>query len=181
MKTLTKPALLVLTVAFLTGMSLWVPQEQEDNTMLDDMEIAHIAYTAGTIDISYAHLALAFSKDPAIREFAETMIRDHTAVNEQALALLNRLSATPKENPTSQQLLDDADQFKKKLVQLDGKAFDRLYAKNELDYHRFVNKTVETQFIPAVQNQEFKDLLRSALATFKVHEQHAKKINEKLR
>ena len=57
---------------------------------LGDMEIAHIAYTAGEIDIRYAHLALALSENDEIREFAETMIRDHTAVNEAALALLQK-------------------------------------------------------------------------------------------
>ena len=37
---------------------------------LNDLEIAHVAYTADNIDIRYAHLALAISKNPAVREFA---------------------------------------------------------------------------------------------------------------
>ena len=183
MKTLTKTSMLgvfALTVVFLTGMSMLDTQDENESNMLNDMEIAHIAYTAGNIDISYAHLALAFSTDPAIREFAETMIRDHTAVNEKALALLNKLNATPQNNATSQQLMADAEEFKRKLVQQKGKSFDQMYAKNELDYHQFVNKTVETQFIPAVQNNEFKQLLRSALKTFKVHERHAERMNKKI-
>ncbi|MCZ6693861.1 MAG: DUF4142 domain-containing protein, partial [Bacteroidetes bacterium] len=52
----------------------------ESPAELNDLEIAHVAYTADSIDISYAHLALAISKNPAIHEFARTMIRDHTAV-----------------------------------------------------------------------------------------------------
>lgn len=172
--------ILVLTAVFLTGMSMLVAQDKQENNMLNDMEIAHIAYTAGNIDISYAHLALAFSTDPAIREFAQTMIRDHTAVNEKALALLNKINATPMNNETSQQLMAGAEEFKRKLVQQRGKAFDQMYAKNELDYHQFVNKTVETQFIPAVQNTEFRQLLRSALRTFKLHEQHAERMNKML-
>ena len=55
---------------------------------LSDLEIAHVAYTADNIDIRYAHLALAISDNPEIHKFAKTMIRDHEAVNEQALALL---------------------------------------------------------------------------------------------
>ena len=31
-------------------------------------------YTADSIDIRYAHLALAISKNPVVREFAEFMI-----------------------------------------------------------------------------------------------------------
>ena len=51
---------------------------------LNDLQIAHIAYTAGAIDIRYAHLALALSDNPEVRKFAELMVRDHTAVNNKA-------------------------------------------------------------------------------------------------
>ena len=39
------------------------------------------------IDIQYAHLALALTSSEQIKKFAQTMFRDHEAVNEQALAL----------------------------------------------------------------------------------------------
>ncbi len=52
---------------------------------LNDLEIAHVAYTADLIDIRYAHLALSKSKNPAVHAFAQTMIRDHSAVNDKAL------------------------------------------------------------------------------------------------
>lgn len=181
MKTRSKISLFggfVAALLFIAGMSLVEPSCEFQGEMLDDMEIAHIAYTAGTIDISYAHLALAFSENPDVREFAHTMIRDHSAVNEKALGLLKKLNATPKDNSTSQQLLAEAEKFKKELAELDGEAFDKRYAENELGYHQFVNETLETQFIPAVQNEEFKGLLESALETFKIHEQHAERMTE---
>ena len=146
-----------------------------------DMQIAHIAYTAGNLDIRYAHLALAISDDPTVREFAELMIRDHTAVNEQAVALLTKLGATPEDNPTSQTLIASAKAKRDELAALDGKAFDRAYAENELGYHQFVNKTVEETFIPAADNKEFKKLLGSALKVFKVHEDHAEMMVKKLK
>lgn len=146
-----------------------------------DMQIAHIAYTAGLLDIRYAHLALAKSDNPRIREFAELMIQDHSAVNEQAGALLAKLGATPEDNPTSRQLIANAKAKRDELAALDGAAFDRAYAENELAYHEFVNETVETAFIPAADNREFRDLLRSALTVFKVHENHARGMVESLR
>jgi len=54
---------------------------------LTDPQIAHIAYTAGTIDIEAAKLALKMSKNKSVRAFADEMVRDHRAVNEKALAL----------------------------------------------------------------------------------------------
>ncbi len=38
---------------------------------MNDLEIAHTAYTAGNLDIRYAHLALAISENAKIREFAK--------------------------------------------------------------------------------------------------------------
>jgi len=138
-----------------------------------DMQIAHIAYTAGNLDIRYAHLALAKSNNPEVRKFAELMIQDHAAVNDLAVGLLTKLGATPEDNATSQQLVADANAKLNAMAQMQGAEFDRAYAANELGYHQFVNKTVETAFIPAVDNAEFKDLLGQALEIFKVHEQHA--------
>ena len=82
---------------------------------LNDLEIAHVAYTADLIDIRYAHLALAISKNPAVHEFANTMIRDHAAVNEMALALLKRLDVGAKDNFLSQKLNGQSDQLVKEL------------------------------------------------------------------
>lgn len=140
---------------------------------LNDLEIAHVAYTADSIDIRYAHLALAISRNPAIHEFARTMIRDHTAVNEQALALLEKLNAAPQDNFLSQQLNQQADQLVAEMSRLHGDAFDQRYAENELGYHQAVNDLVENTFIPNIENGEVKALFSQALTIFKAHEQHA--------
>lgn len=143
-----------------------------------DMQIAHIAYTAGEIDMRYAEIALRKTQNDDVREFAELMLRDHKAVNDAALDLLNKLGATPEDNPTSQSLLEQADAKAAELEALSGPAFDRAYAENELAYHQFVNDTVENTFIPAADNAEFKELLGVALKTFKAHEKHAEMMVE---
>lgn len=140
---------------------------------LDAAAIAHIAYTADEIDIDYAHLALALSDNPKVREFAELMVRDHGAVNKQALGLAQKLKLTPKDNDTSQQLVKQRTAIRDELRALSGAAFDKRYAENELSYHQFVNKAVETQFIPSAKNAQFKNFLSQALKVFKTHETHA--------
>lgn len=143
---------------------------------LNDLEIAHVAYTADNIDIRYAHLALAISKNPKIREFARTMIRDHTAVNEQALALLKKLKASPQDNFLSRQLNANADKLVAQMSKLSGNAFDRRYAGNELAYHQAVNTLVGKSFIPNIENAEVKALFTQALVIFKAHQRHAAKM-----
>ena len=143
------------------------------NGKMNDLQIAHTAYTAGQLDIRYAHLALAVSENEAVQKFAQTMLRDHGAVNSQAGALIAKLKVTPQDNDLSRALVKGAAEKRSELMGLSGKAFDCAYAKNELGYHQVVNKTVEQQFIPAVTVKPLKALLEDALATFKAHEKHA--------
>lgn len=140
---------------------------------LNDLEIAHVAYTADNIDIRYAHLALAISENPDVRAFAETMIRDHTAVNDQALALLVELDAEPQDNFLSQSLLENAEAIIDELSGLRGVEFDRRYAQNELAYHQAVNALVGDTFIPNIENDQVLALFEAGLDIFQAHEGHA--------
>lgn len=144
-----------------------------DPADLNDLEIAHVAYIADNIDIRYAHLALAISTNPEIHAFAKTMIRDHTAVNEQALALLKKLKAQPQDNFLSRALNKNAEKLINEMSQLRGIEFDKRYAANELAYHKAVNDLVENAFIPNIENEEVKALFEAGLQIFKAHEGHA--------
>jgi putative membrane protein len=147
---------------------------------MNDLEIAHTAYTAGGLDIRYAHLALAISENDAVRDFARTMIRDHSAVNDAAGALITELKVTPQDNDLSRALVEGAAAKRAELVTLAGAAFDCAYATNELGYHQIVNKTVAEAFIPAVTVAPLKALLEEALVTFRAHEAHAERMVEGL-
>lgn len=149
------------------------PAQAQSPADLNDLEIAHVAYIADNIDIRYAHLALAISQNPAIHEFAQTMIRDHTAVNQQALALLEKLGASPQDNFLSQALNADAEKIINELSQLRGAEFDKRYAGNELGYHRAVNDLVANSFIPNIENDEVRALFKAGLEIFRAHEGHA--------
>ena len=145
-----------------------------------DPQIADIAYTADEIDIKNAQLALQKSHNAQVRAFAEDMIRDHTAVNEKALALLKRLNVKPEDNATSRSLVQQADQERKKLAGLSGAAFDKTYAENEVAYHKTVNAALQTTLIPSAQNPELKSLLQTGLKIFQGHEQHAEQLTNAL-
>src|SRR5580704_18252033 len=71
---------------------------------LTDPQIAHIAYTAGKIDIAAADLALKKTSNNAVRAFANERVRDHTAVNQKALASLDQLKVKPEDNDLSESL-----------------------------------------------------------------------------
>ena len=141
-----------------------------------DPQIAHIAYTAGQLDIEAAKQALAKSKNKEVRDFANDMVRDHTEVNKQALALVEKLKVKPEDNDTSRALTKQAAAKRDELSKLDGAAFDKAYAANEVAYHKTVNGALESTLIPSASNAELKSLLQTGLKLFQGHQQHAEHV-----
>lgn len=146
-----------------------------------DPQIAHIAYTAGVIDIDAAKLALSKTANDEVRGFAQSMLDDHQAVNDQALALVKKLGVTPEDNPTSQALTAAAQAEQAKLADLDGAEFDRAYIDNEVAFHKQVLEALDTTLIPSTQNAELKSLLETGYKLFQGHEQHAEHVAEALK
>jgi putative membrane protein len=161
--------------------SLALPASSASAQSLTDAQIAHIAYTAGVIDVKAAQLALKKSRNKAVRAFATEMKRDHTAVNKQALALVKKLKVTPQDNPTSQSLVKAADAKAKELSALKGAAFDKAYAENEVAYHKTVDGALEKTLIPGASNPQLKALLTTGLKIFQGHEQHAEQLAAELK
>lgn len=141
-----------------------------------DPQIAHIAYTAGALDVDMAKLAISKSKNKDVVDFANGMVRDHEAVNVQALDLVKKLKVTPEDNATSKALTEASAAEKAKLEKLDGAAFDKAYVANEVAYHKQVNGALGTVLIPSAQNAELKSLLETGLKLFQGHEQHAEMV-----
>lgn len=147
-----------------------------ENAKPNDAQIAHIAYTAGQLDIEAAEQALQKSSNKDIRAFATSMEQDHKAVNEKALALVKKLGVTPEDNDTSKALAKQAADKRAELAKLSGAAFDRAYIDNEVAYHKAVNGALENLLIPSASNPELKDLLKTGLKIFEGHEQHAEHV-----
>lgn len=146
-----------------------------------DPQIAHIAYTAGQIDVAAGKLALARSHNPTVLAFAREMVRDHTAVNDEALALVKKLHVTPQDNPTSESLMTSAAKERASLRRLHGAAFDRAYIANEVAYHKTVNGALSTVLIPDSRNAQLKALLQTGLKLFTSHLEHAEHIAAELK
>jgi putative membrane protein len=109
------------------------------------------------------------------------MVRDHTSVNQQALALVKKLHVTPEDNDTSKSLVKQADEERTKLAGMNGAAFDKAYAENEVAYHQTVNTTLAGTLIPSTSNAELKNLLSTGLKIFQGHEQHAQTLASQLK
>jgi putative membrane protein len=146
-----------------------------------DPQIAHIAYTAGVLDITAAKQAISKSKNKDVVAFANDMVRDHEAVNKQALDLVKKLNVTPEDNDTSKSLSKAAADKQAELAKLSGAAYDKAYVANEVAYHKTVNGALETTLIPSATNPELKNLLQTGLKIFQGHQQHAEHVASELK
>src|SRR5215218_8618074 len=88
--------------AAIAAVSLVSGAAMAQNAKPTDPQIAHIAYTAGVIDIKAAKQAISKASNKDVKAFAQDMVRDHEAVNKQALDLVKKLKVTGEDNGTSE-------------------------------------------------------------------------------
>ena len=149
-------------------------------TALSDAEIAAIVVTANTIDVQYGEIARERATREDVRQFAETMITHHTAVNESAGALVARLGVTPVPSDVSRSLEEQAEQTRTQLRTKSGLEFDRAYIDNEVAYHRAVLSALDELLIPGAQNAELRETLVSVRPAFVAHLEHAEALKTSL-
>ena len=141
-----------------------------------DPEIVGIVVAADQVDIDYAKLAMSKAKDKQVKDFAQQMITDHSAVQKSVFDLAAKLKVTPADSGTSNSLKTQAQQTMQKLQGLKGKAFEKAYIDNEVVYHQAVINATKTVLIPNAQNAELKSALQGAEPLFEGHLQHAQQV-----
>jgi putative membrane protein len=149
-------------------------------TRLDDSQIAAIVVAANTIDVRYGEIARERAQNPRVKEFAESMIASHAAVNESAGKLVERLGVTPQANDISRSLESSASETRETLSSKSGADFDRAYIDNEVAYHRAVLDALDNLLIPNARNAELRDTLVAVRPSFEAHLRHAQSLQEEL-
>ena len=147
---------------------------------INDAQIAHIAVTANALDSAAGELAKQKGTAKTVKDFAQTMITDHSGVNKQAVALATKLNVTPEDNDVSRQLKSGADATAASLNGLSGAAFDKAYIDNEVTYHQAVLDALDKTLIPGAQNAELKGLLTKVRPAIAAHLDRAKGIQKSL-
>lgn len=158
-------------IAGLAAVSAYAQQQSPS-----DSQIAHIVVTANQVDIDAGKIAEKSASTKDVREFGKLMVTDHTAVNAQATALVNKLRVTPESNDASLSLKKGGDENVANLKTLSGKQFDKAYLDHEIAYHQAVIDAVDKTLLPAVQSPDLKSLIEKVRPAFIQHLEHAKQL-----
>jgi len=135
---------------------------------LDDPSIVAILDAANTWDIETASLAEKKATTKDIRDFAAMLVHDHTMVRQQGRDLAKKLGVHPTP-PKDFAMAKDHEAAMKTLRAAKGKEFDRAFLQHEVAFHKAVIDAVTSTLLPAIQNQELKDLVTRIAPAFQAH------------
>ncbi len=171
---------IIATSVALAAFGVTYAQTSSAQSPPNDAQIAQIVLTADTVDVDYGKLAVKKTENAEVKAFAETMIRDHTAVNEKAAALAKKINLTPEASETSKTLESNGHKELATLKKLHGAEFDKAYIDNEVSYHEAVIGVLNSTLIPNAKNADLKALLESGKPIFESHLEHAKQLQKSL-
>ena len=118
MTTTTRALSTAIALLFATAMSA------SAQPTIDDAQIAAVAVAANQVDVDAGKQALSKAKSTDIKQFAQTMVTDHSGAIKAASDLVGKLKVTPKENDTSKALVKGGQDARAKLSKLNGDAFE---------------------------------------------------------
>jgi putative membrane protein len=133
-----------------------------------DKKFVEKAASAGLAEVQAAQLAQQKSSDPKVKDFAQTMITDHTEINQKLTALAQQKGVTV---PTE---VDSKDQKQlDKLGKLDGKKFDKAYMKDQVKDHETVLSLLQKE-AKSGKDADLKSLAETTIPTIQKHLDMAK-------
>ena len=145
---------------------------------LDDPTIVAIFDAANTADVETGQLAAERGGTKAVRDFGAMLARDHRAVRQQGRDLAQRLGVTPTppaDDPSAKVHADAMATLRSK----QGAEFDRAFLDHEVRFHESVIGAVQGTLLPAIQNQELKDLVTKIAPAFQAHRDMAASLRQK--
>ncbi len=114
-----------------------------------DKKLIMAASESDEAEITLARLALTKSSNPQVKEYAETMIKDHT----KSTTMLKPIALAA--GVTLPDLKEKHKAMAAKLEPLSGKEFDAAYLKGNVKSHKEILDTMKTS-MPEISNPELK-------------------------
>ena len=127
------------------------------------------ASESGLAEIENGKLAVQKSQSADVKKFAQMMIDDHQAANQELIDLAGQLRLKPSDDAAM------TDRVKKLILEYREGSFDKAYADNQVDAHEkaieLFRKQAEDTDVPDLQ-----DYASKTLPKLEAHLQEAKKL-----
>ncbi len=138
-----------------------VPAPRQTNQ--PDRAFIHAATISGLAEVEFGKLAAQKASGRAVKEFAEHMIRDHSAANDRLAALVRTVGIAPPDR-----LDEEHKAMHVRLQQSDGAQFDHAYIQGQIIEHQKAAQLLQYE-IGSGENAELKDFASDILPTVLGH------------
>jgi putative membrane protein len=152
------------------------PEPAPAKEALSEAQIAKITELVNTAEVDQGKVAQGKAKAPAVKKFADMMVKHHTEGKQEQAKLFKKLNLTPADSATATALKADGESTLKTLKDADAAGFDTAYVKSQVDGHQKVLDALDAQLLPAAKTPELADGLRKMRATVEAHLTEAKKL-----
>jgi putative membrane protein len=139
---------------------------------LTDADSAGIGWTINDGEIKLARLAVQNASSPAVRDFAQMMITDHTNANAQ----LQTQGYGKIDNPATLTLNGVVNKTMTMLQSKSGAAFDQAYIASQVDMHQTALETMRSTLMPSASNKDLRAIFSTMDASVQMHLQRAREL-----
>jgi len=137
-----------------------------DNQELSDGQILGVVDTANTSEIDQANVAITKAEADSVKEFAQMMIKDHTAAKERDRALAAGIGISV--SALSAGIQKESNETMTLLMTVQPSNFDRTYMQTQVRAHQKVLRTLD-ELVPQAASPQLKTLLTDMRATVERH------------
>jgi putative membrane protein len=161
----------ILGVMFLTAAALNSYTEAAGNQYSFVTSVGQ----AGMAEVALANLALSKSQSEDVKQFAQTMIADHSKAGDELRALAAKKNFTFPAEPSAEQKGNA-----EALASLSGAAFDKAYIQTAIADHEAAVSLFETE-AKSGADPDVKAWAAATLSTIKAHLAKAQALNGKIK
>lgn len=145
---------------------------------LSDGQIAGVMQAVHAGELSHARIALQRAETPAVREYAERMIADHTTTSEELQALERTAGFATEPSALRDELTSQALALEQNLAAQEGQQFERAYLDAQVMLHDQALRTADERLMPEVESEELRSYLQRMRPVLARHLEMARQVSE---
>lgn len=139
-----------------------------------DMNFIKEAAIGGLTEVELGRLAESNAQSSEVKQFGARMVQDHSAANQQLIAIATRKGVTP---PT--QLDEHHTRMRDRLARLRGAEFDRAYMQMMVNDHDQDTKAFRHEAQTGIDH-DIRQFARTTLSVIEQHDRIAHQVDESL-
>jgi putative membrane protein len=163
-----------------TTQSAAMPDTAPAAVQLTDAEIAKVTDVVNTGEIEQAKLAKTKATSQRVKNFATTMLNQHTQMQQKDAQLARKLTLTLEDNSVAEELASKGAKTLADLKLVEATRFDQAYMAAQVAQHREVLELIDQQLIPQARETQLKAALEKARAMVQKHLTDAEQIQQQL-